>query len=57
MKDYEILKQVMEENQEGLERLADEEPATERRSKLKRLKSKFVSLFESEEKVGRISAY
>ena len=56
MRDDEIVKQVLEENREGLERLADEEPAAERRSRLKRLKRKVVSLFESEEKVGRISA-
>lgn len=56
MRDDEIVKQVIEENREGLERLADEEPAAEKRSKLKRLKRKVISLFEKEEKVGHISA-
>ena len=56
MEDEEIVRKVMEENKEGLERLADEEPAAERRSRLKRLKSKIKAFFESEEKVGYITA-
>lgn len=56
MDDDKILREVMEENKEGLERLADEEPAAERRSKLKKLKRKILGLFEREEKVGYITA-
>lgn len=56
MKDEKILKQVIEDNRKGLKRLADEEPAAERRSRWKRLKRKVESLLESEEKVGYISA-
>ncbi len=56
MEDEKILKQVMEENRNGLERLADEEPAEERRNPLKRLKRKIEGLFKREEKVGYISA-
>lgn len=56
MEDEKILKQVMEENREGLARLADEEPAEERRNPLKRLKKKIEGLFKQEDKVGYISA-
>lgn len=56
MDDEKILKQVMKENKEGLERLANEEPAKERRSRLKRLKRKIEEFVETEEKVGHISA-
>ena len=56
MKDKDILEKVMKENRDGLERLADEEPAEERRSPLKRLKRKLTGFFRDEEKVGYISA-
>lgn len=56
MRDSKIIRQVLEQNEKGLKRLADEEPAAERRSKLKRLKRKVKSLFEHEEKIGYISA-
>lgn len=56
MNDEKILKQVMKENKDGLERLANEEPAEERRNPLKRLKRKIEGLLEKEEKVGHISA-
>jgi len=56
MKDEDIIEKVMEENREGLERLAREEPAAEKRSKVKRFKRKILSFFRDEEKVGRITA-
>lgn len=56
MQDKKIIQQLLEENKEGLERLAKEEPAAERRSAFKRLKRKFKDFFEHEEKVGYISA-
>lgn len=56
MKDKDILEKVMKKNRDGLERLADEEPAEERRSPLKRFKSKLKGFFRDEEKVGYISA-
>ena len=56
MEDEKIIKQVIEENKDGLKRLADEEPAAERRSRWKRLKKRVVDLFEREDKVGHISA-
>lgn len=56
MDDKKIIRQVMKENEKGLKRLADEEPAAERRSKVKRLKRKVEDLFVREEKVGRVTA-
>lgn len=56
MDDEKIVRQVMKENKDGLKRLANEEPAAERRSKLKRLKRKIEDLFNDEDKVGYISA-
>jgi hypothetical protein len=55
MQDEKIVKKVIEENKDGLERLAAEEPAEEKRSKLKRLKMKIVFFFKDEKKVGHIS--
>lgn len=45
----------MKENKEGLQRLADEEPAKERRNPLKKLKRKIEDLIKEEQKVGYIS--
>lgn len=56
MEDEKIVRKVIEENKDGLERLAAEEPAEERRSKLKSLKKKILTFFRNEEKVGHISA-
>lgn len=55
-KEKKILKMLLEENQEGLERLAQEEPAKERRNRLKRVKRRILDLFREEEKVGHITA-
>ena len=54
--DEEIVKEIISENSEGLERLGREEPAEEMRSKVARLKSRIYSFFSDEEKVGTISA-
>lgn len=55
MEDERILRKLIEENKEGLERLAAEEPAEERRNKFKRIKTKIKYFFKREEKVGKIS--
>lgn len=54
--DEDIVKEVISENSEGLERLGREEPAEEMRSKVARLKSRIYSFFSDKEKVGTISA-
>jgi len=56
MDDSEIVKQLIEENKEGLERLAAEEPAAERRSRIKRFKRFILDIFKDEKKVGTIKA-
>mgnify|MGYP006303393977 CR=1 FL=1 len=50
----EIVERLIEENERGLERLANEEPAEERRSRLKRFERRVRSLFKKEEDVGYI---
>ncbi len=52
----EIVKQVIEDNQKGFERLAREEPAAERRSRLKRLERKIKDFLQNEKEVGHIRA-
>lgn len=54
--DEDIVKEIISENSEGLERLGREEPAEEMRSKVARLKSRIYSFFSDKEKVGTISA-
>lgn len=46
----EIVMKIIEQNREGLERLADEKPARERRNVLLRWKSRLLSYFREEEK-------
>lgn len=53
--DRELVTEIVEENQEGLKRLAEEEPAAERRSMWKRMVHWVEKLFRSEEKVGHIA--
>ncbi|MDY6771710.1 MAG: hypothetical protein SV186_07210 [Candidatus Nanohaloarchaea archaeon] len=55
-RDRQIVHEILEENQEGLKRLAEEGPAEERRSLLKQIMGKIESFFEDEDKVGHISA-
>ena len=50
-----IIEKVIEENKEGFQRLAEEKPAAERRSKLKRIERKIKDLFRKEEEVGYIT--
>ncbi|MFB6203919.1 MAG: hypothetical protein ABEK01_05505 [Candidatus Nanohaloarchaea archaeon] len=52
----EIIGELLDENSDGLERLAEEEPAKEERSRFTALKNRIKSWFSSEEKVGRITA-
>lgn len=54
--DDEILEEIISDNEDGLKRLAREEPAEESRSRLKRLKARIRSFLKREEKVGRITA-
>ena len=54
--DEDLVEEIISENQEGLERLAKEEPAEEARSRYQRLKRKIVSFFRKEEKTARITA-
>jgi polyhydroxyalkanoate synthesis regulator phasin len=51
-----LVKKIISENRDGLERLAREEPAEEARSRFKRLKRKIQSLFRRDDRTGRISA-
>ena len=53
--DDEIVEQVISENQEGLERLGDEEPAREMRSFFHRVKGRIQRLVSNEEKIGTVS--
>lgn len=55
MQDDKIIEKVLEQNKKGLKRLADDKPAAERRSKLKKIEKKIKDLFQNEKKVGRIT--
>jgi len=59
-KDVKILRQVFHDNRDGFQRLAEEKPAEERRSVLKKFQSKVKEAYrhitgEKEEKIGYIT--
>lgn len=57
MEDEEIVRSIVQENSEGLERLAREEPAAERRSRVRRFKRKLMDLIgRDSDRVVRITA-
>lgn len=54
--DDELIEKIISENQNGLERLAREEPAEESRSRLKKIRMKIKAMLRREDKTGRITA-